>query len=375
MLVALGLLLGLQDPAALDRAVRAGIAEGVYPGAVAVVGTSDRILAARGYGHFTWSATSPVPSPDSTLFDLASLSKVVATTSAVMLLADRGQLALQQPVQRHLPDFVGAGKERVTVRLLLEHRSGLRAGLRLDTLAEDAAQARTLVLAEPLRYPPGERVIYSDLNAMLLAWIVEAVAHEPLDRFVAREVFAPLGMAETRYRPPKALAGRIMPVGLWRGHAIAGELHDQNAVRLGGVAGHAGLYSTGADLARFAQFMLARGVTRDGTPLVRPGAIDMFLRRGPGHRALGWEMRDTTTSDNSAGTRMSAAAYGHTGYTGTSLWIDPERDLFVLLLTNRVFAPRTGRSIAKLRAVRGAVADAAVALCDADPACARGATP
>jgi CubicO group peptidase (beta-lactamase class C family) len=292
-----------------------------------------------------------------------------------MLLADRGQLALQQPVQRYLPDFVGDGKERVTVRLLLEHRSGLRAGLRLDTLARDAAQARALVLAEPLRYPAGERVIYSDLNAMLLGWIVEAVAHEPLDRFVARELFAPLGMAETRYRPPKALAGRIMPVGLWRGHAIAGELHDQNAVRLGGVAGHAGLYSTGADLARFAQFMLARGVTRDGTPLVRPGVIDTFLRRGPGHRALGWEMRDTTTSDNSAGTRMSAAAYGHTGYTGTSLWIDPERDLFVLLLTNRVFAPRTGRSIAKLRAVRGAVADAAVALCEADPACSRGATP
>ncbi len=375
MLIALGLLLGLQDPAALDRAVQAGITGGIYPGAVAIVGTSDRILAARGYGHFTWNGKSPVPSADSTLFDLASLSKVVATTSAIMLLADRGQLALQQPVQRYLPEFVGDGKERVTVRLLLEHRSGLRAGLRLDTLARDAAQARGLVLAEPLRYPPGERVIYSDLNAMLLGWIVEAVAQETLDRFVAREVFDPLGMTETRYRPAKALAGRIMPVGLWRGHAIAGEVHDQNAARLGGVAGHAGLYSTGADLARFAQFMLTRGVTRDGPPLVRRGTVDTFLRRSPGNRALGWEMRDTTTSDNSAGTRMSAAAYGHTGYTGTSLWIDPERDLFVLLLTNRVFAPRTARSIAKLRAVRGAVADAAVALCEADPACSRGATP
>ena len=361
MLVALGLLLGLQDPAALDRAVRAGIAEGVYPGAVAVVGTSDRILAARGYGHFTWNAKSPVPSPDSTLFDLASLSKVVATTSAILLLADRGQLALQQPVQRYLPDFAGDGKERVTIRLLLEHRSGLRAGLRLDTLARDAAQARALVLAEPLRYPPGARVIYSDLNAMLLGWIVEAVAHEPLDRFVAREVFTPLRMAETRYRTPKALAGRIMPVGLWRGHAIAGELHDQNAVRLGGVAGHAGLYSTGADLARFAQFMLTRGVTRDGPPLVRRGTVDTFLRRSPGNRALGWEMRDTTTTDNT-GALLSPAAYGHTGFTGTSLWIDPEHDLFVVVLTNRVFAPRSRRSITELKRIRGEIADAAARL-------------
>jgi CubicO group peptidase (beta-lactamase class C family) len=377
MIIALGLLLGLQDPGALDRAVLAGIADGVYPGAVAIVGTSDRILAARGYGHFTWNGKSPAPHPDSTLFDVASLSKVVATTTAVMLLADRGRLALQHPVQRYLPGFVGEGKDRVTVRLLLEHRSGLRAGLRLDTLARDAAQARALVLAEPLRHPPGEVVIYSDLNAMLLGWIVEAVAGEPLDVFVAREVFAPLQMTETRYRPPRALADRIMPVGLWRGHAIAGEVHDQNAARLGGVAGHAGLYATGADLARFAQFMLRRGARSDGTPLVRPGAVDAFLRRGPGNRALGWEMRDTTTTDNS-GRHMSGATYGHTGYTGTSLWIDPERDLFVILLTNRVFAPRTNRSITQLKVVRGAVADVAVdmaAACAAGPGCARGTTP
>jgi CubicO group peptidase (beta-lactamase class C family) len=376
MLITLGLLLGLQDPAALDRAVQAGITDGIYPGAVAIVGTSDRILAARGYGHFTWNATSPVPDPDSTIFDLASLTKVVATTSSIMLLADRGALALQHPVQRYLPDFVGEGKERITVRLLLEHRSGLRAGLRLDTLARDAAQARALVLAEPLSYPPGERVIYSDLNAMLLGWIVEAVAGEPLDGFVARELFAPLQMTDTRFRPPRALAARTMPVGLWRGHAVAGEVHDQNAARLGGVAGHAGLYSTGADLARFAQFMLRRGVAPDNAPLVRPGVMELFLRRGPGNRALGWEMRDTTTSDNSAGTRMSAAAYGHTGYTGTSLWIDPERGLFVVLLTNRVFAPRTSRSIAQLRGVRGAVADVAVGMaCAAEPECTRGDVP
>jgi CubicO group peptidase (beta-lactamase class C family) len=364
MLLTIGLLLALQDPGAVDRAVRAGISDGVYPGAVAIIGTSDRILLARGYGHFTWDQRSRVPDPDGTLFDVASLTKVVATTTAVMLLADRGRLALQDPVQRYLPGFVGEGKEQVTVRLLLEHRSGLRAGLRLDTLAHDAAEARALVLAEPLRYPPASRVIYSDLNAMLLGWVVEAVTGESLDRFVTREVFGPLGMTSAGFRPSSSQRADIMPVGLWRGHAIAGEVHDQNAARLDGVAGHAGLFVTGADLARFAQFMLRRGTLPDGTVLVRGGAVDVFTRRGAGNRALGWEMRDTTTIDNS-GRFVSAATYGHTGFTGTSLWIDPERDLFVVLLTNRVFAPRTRGSITLLKSVRGAVADGAVALADA----------
>ena len=377
MLLALGLLLAAQDPAAIDRAVLAGISQGVYPGAVVVVGTSERVLLARGYGHFTWNPSSRVPDPDSTLFDMASVTKVVATTTAIMLLADRGQLALQSPVQRYLPEFIGEGKDQVTVRLLLEHRSGLRAGLRLDTLARSAAEARALVLAEPLRYPPATRVVYSDLNAMLLGWIVEAVAGEALDVFVTREVFGPLRMMSAQFRPPKARAATVMPVGLWRGHAVAGEVHDQNAVRLGGVAGHAGMFATGSDLARFAQFMLRRGTLSDGDVLVRAGAVDAFTRRGIGNRALGWESRDTTVADNS-GQYMSAATYGHTGFTGTSLWIDPERDLFVLVLTNRVFAPRTNRSITLLKTVRGSVADAAVGLaesCATTTECAGGASP
>lgn len=363
MLIALGLLLSVQDPAAIDRAVQAGIRSGVFPGAVVVVGTSDDVVHARGYGHFTWEASSPVPDPDGTLFDLASLTKVVATTTAVMLLADRGAVALRQPVQRYLPAFTGDGKDAVTVRHLLEHRSGLRPFLRLDTLARDAATARQIVLAEPLTVPAGTRVVYSDLNAMLLGWIVEVVSGATLDEFVAREVFQPLGMRQAGFRPPRGRRDSIMPVGLWRGHAIAGEVHDQNAARLDGVAGHAGLYATGRDLATFAQFMLRRGTTADGTTLVRSGVVDAFVRRGPGNRALGWEMRDTARTDNS-GRWMSAATYGHTGYTGTSIWIDPARDVFVILLTNRVFAPRTGRSISELKVVRGAVADAATLLID-----------
>jgi len=363
MLALLGLLLALQDPGGVAEAVQTGISGGAFPGAVVVIGTTERVLLARGYGHFTWGAQSPVPDAAGTLFDLASLTKVIATTTAAMELADRGRLPLQDPVRRYLPGFTGPGKDSVTVRLLLEHRSGLRPSLRLDTLARDAAEARQLVLSEPLRYPPGERVVYSDLNAMLLGWVVEAVTGATLDSVAAREIFRPLGMAHTRFRPDRSQRAGIMPVGLWRGHPVAGEVHDQNAARLGGVSGHAGLYSTGLDLARFAQFMLRHGTTADGTALVRSGAVDAFTRRGAGNRALGWEMRDTTSTDNT-GRLMSAATYGHTGFTGTSIWIDPARDLFVILLTNRVFAPHTNRSITLLKRVRGEVADAAVRLAE-----------
>lgn len=361
MLIATALLaLQAGAVAQIDRAVTGGIEQGVFPGAVVVVGTRDTVLLARGYGGLTWSG-SRRPSPDSTLYDLASLTKVVATTPSVMLLVDRGRVALDAAVSSYLPSFTGDGKGVVTVRLLLEHRSGLRAFLPLNTLTKTAAEAKRRVLDEPLTWRPNTRTEYSDLNGMLLGWIVERVSGMALDRFAADSVFARLGMRDTQYRPPRSLRSRIAPVGLWHGHAIAGEIHDQNAARLGGVSGHAGLYSTGRDLARYAQFWLARGRTRSGRRLVRPATAEVFMRRGPGNRALGWEMRDTSSSDNS-GSRMSGRTFGHTGYTGTSMWIDPEGDLFVILLTNRVYAPRTRRSITKLKEIRGKVADGAVAL-------------
>jgi len=347
--------------AQIGQAIADGIQEGAFPGAVVVVGTGDSVLLAQGYGHFTWSPQSPVPDPDSTLYDLASLTKVVATTPSVMRLVEEGRLDLDKPVAQYLPGFVGAGKEAVTVRRLLEHRSGLRAFLPLNELADQSAEARRLVETEALRWEPGTRVVYSDLNAMLLGWIVERVSGSVLADFAAAAVFQPLGMTQTFYRPSRAHRQRIAPVGLWRGHVIAGELHDQNAVRLGGVSGHAGLYSTGLDLARYAQMYLNEGRTARGAVHFQQQTIRSFTQRGPGNRGLGWEMRDTT-DDANTGRLMSDSAFGHTGYTGTSIWIDPVRDLFVIVLTNRVFAPRTGRSIGILKRVRGRVADAAVAL-------------
>ncbi len=345
----------------IEKAVADGIRSGAFPGAVVVVGTSARVLHAEGYGHFTWSSTSAVPDPATTLYDLASLTKVVAATPAIMRLIDAGELSLDDPVQRYLPGFTGAGKETVTVRQLLEHRSGLRAFLPLHTETRAASEAKERVLVEALRWPPGSRVVYSDLNAMLLGWIVESVRGESLATVVESLVFGQLAMDRTGYQPAKSQREWMAPVGLWRGHVIAGELHDQNAVRLNGVSGHAGLYSTGLDLGRYAQAYLNNGRDTAGNVVFSDSILRVFTTRGGGNRALGWEMRDST-SDANTGRLLSDRAFGHGGYTGTSIWIDPAQDLFVIVLTNRVFAPKTRRSITKLKGVRAQVADAAVQL-------------
>jgi CubicO group peptidase (beta-lactamase class C family) len=343
----------------VERSISAGIREGVFPGAVVVIGTRDSILLSRGFGHFNWSAKSPVPDPDSTLYDLASLTKVVATTPSIMLLVEKGQVQLDRPVQYYLPEFSGEGKEEIQVWNLLAHNSGMRAFLRLDTLAHDPATARDIVLREPLRWNPNTRVEYSDLNAMLLGWIIEKVSGMPLDRFATANVFTPLGMSQTMFSPPRAVFRRTAPSNLWHGASISGQVNDQNAARLGGVSGHAGLFSTGHDIARYAQLYLKDGQLSANQHLFLPATVQRFTRRSAKNRALGWESRDTTETVNS-GTLMSPDAFGHTGFTGTSVWIDPVQGVFVVILTNRVYAPRAKKPISRLKEIRGEVADAAV---------------
>ena len=354
------------DAATFDPLVLAGIQRGAFPGAALVVGRHDTILLAKAYGRFTWSASSRVPDPDSTLWDVASLTKVIATTTAMMLLVERGRVSLDSPVVHYLPEFHGAGTAAVTVRHLLTHTSGLRAWLPLNRLAADSAGAMRIVFEQVPRVPPGTRTEYSDFNAILLGEIVRRAGWGgPLDQFAVHDVFVPLGMHQTMFRPPKTLARRVAPTGVWRGHPVAGVVNDQNAARLGGVAGHAGLFATAADLARFAQFMLGEGALPGGPRLLRAETVRAFTavavkaRRGTSARTLGWEALPTGEEVSSAGRLFGPRSYGHTGWTGTSLWIDPERDLFVLLLTNRAYAPRTRRSFTVLKEVRGAVADAA----------------
>jgi CubicO group peptidase (beta-lactamase class C family) len=350
-----------------------GMLRGAYPGAVLVVGSRDMILFAKGYGRLTWSPGSTTPDPDSTLWDLASLTKVVVTTTALMLLVERERVSLDSPVVRYLPEFDGRGTAAVTVRHLLTHTSGLRAWLPLNRLAPDSAAAMRIVFDQTPQVPPGMRMEYSDFNAILLGEIVRCTSGVPLDVFAAREIFTPLGLRQTMFRPPRRVVPRVAPTGVWRGHPVAGVVNDQSAARLGGVAGHAGLFATATDVARFAQFMLREGTPppADGPRLLKAATVRAFTaiavpaRRGASARTLGWEALPTGETVSSAGTLFGPRSYGHTGWTGTSLWIDPDRGLFVLLLTNRAYAPRARRSFTILKEVRGRVADAAARAADA----------
>ena len=358
------------DAATFDPLVLDGIRRGAYPGAVLVIGRRDAIVFSKGYGHLTWSPTSPAPNADSTLWDLASVTKVVATTTALMLLVERGRVSLDSPVVHYLPKFSGRGTGAVTVRHLLTHTSGLRAWLPLNRLARDSAGAMRIVFEQTPRVPPGTRMEYSDFNAILLGEIVRRASGATLDAFAAREIFTPLGLSDLLFRPQRRDARRAAPTGVWRGHPVAGVVNDQNAVRLGGVAGHAGLFGTAAAVARFAQFMLREGAVPGGPRLLKNETVRAFTaiavpaRRGASARTLGWEALPTGETVSSAGTLLGPHSYGHTGWTGTSLWIDPDRGIFVLLLTNRAYAPR-GHSFTTLKEVRGRVADAAALAADA----------
>lgn len=197
-----------------DPLVLGGIRRGAYPGAALVVGRRDTILFAKGYGRLTWSASAAAASADSTIYDLASLTKVIATTTALMILVDRGAVALDAPVARYVPEFTGPGSDAITVRHLLAHTSGLRATLPLHKEAPDSAAALAMLLAATPIARPGTRVVYSDVNAMLLGEVVRRAAREPLDRFATREIFRPLGLTQTLFRPQRRLHARIAPTGV-----------------------------------------------------------------------------------------------------------------------------------------------------------------
>jgi CubicO group peptidase (beta-lactamase class C family) len=335
--------------ATLDRAV----ADSAFPGAYALVGTHDRILASYGAGHLDW-ARSPRPT-DSTMWDMASLTKVVALTSAMMQLVETHRVELDAPVQRYLPAWTGPNKEKVTVRHLLTHSSGLPAWRPLYKEATDAASAMALALATPLDTLPGVRMVYSDIGGILMGEIVRAVTGERIDTYFAKHIAGPLKLRDSMFLPPKSLLDRIAPTEIdpWRQRHLRGEVHDENAAMLGGVSGHAGLFSSARDLGRIAQLYLNRGAL-DGVRIWKPETIVQFTTVQDSlfsNRALGWE---TPNGQNSAGHLMTTPAFGHTGFTGTSIWIDPGDDLFIVLVTNRVNPTRANT---KITAVRQALAD------------------
>lgn len=337
------------------RVLEKGVRDSVFPGAIAVIGSRTRVLSEVAAGRIDWADTAAAPDSH-TIWDLASLTKVIGMTTAMMQLVERRLVALDAPVQRYLPEFTGPGKQAVTIKHLLTHSSGLPAHRTLWLESETPDEARRIVLATPLDTTPGTRYEYSDLGAMIAGWVIERVTGTSLDTYLREQVFEPLKMAGTRYLPSPDDLGRIAPteVDPWRGRHLRGEVHDENAFHLGGVSAHAGLFSSAHDLTRFAQMML-NGGELGGARIVRPATIAQFTRRQDpiSHRALGWE---TPNGTNSAGRRMACPAYGHTGFTGTSIWIDPANDLFVIILTNRV---NPSRANSRIGPVRTTIADAA----------------
>jgi beta-N-acetylhexosaminidase len=343
--------------APVDAVVERAVAQKAFPGGVVAVGKDGALVHLRAFGRLSYDADAPEVRTD-TIYDLASLTKVVVTTTTAMILVDEGRLDLSRPVSAFLPKFRGAGKEKVTVESLLTHSSGLDWGAPLykDTKGKQAFVEK--VEALDLKYAPGTKSLYSDLGVILLGEILERVAGEPLDAFAQKRILDPLGMKDTRYRPGPELLARIAPTERdpWRGRVVRGEVHDENAFAMGGVAPHAGLFGTAPDLARFAQMLLNGGVLEHHR-IVSREVVDQFTRKAgvpDSSRALGW---DTPSPTSSAGERLSPRSFGHTGFTGTSMWIDPERKLFVILLTNRVHPTRENNAVFE---VRRAVADAVV---------------
>ena len=359
----------------IEPLVTEAIARRELPGAVVLAGRGNQILYKRAFGN-----RSVVPSVEpmtvDTIFDLASLTKVVATTTAVMLLVEDGRLRLTDRVADHVPGFERYGKDRITIRHLLTHTSGLRPDLDLEDPFEGVAEAIRRTIEEVPVAAPNERVIYSDINFFLLGHIVERVTHEPLPTFLEARVFGPLGMRDTTFLPPLSLRSRIAPTQSCEPLAwpcdtpaatmLRGIVHDPTARRMGGYAGHAGLFGTADDLAIFAR-MLLNGGRWNGRRVMSPLSVAKMSRRATPDsmvpaRGLGWDI-DSPFSSN-RGELFPVGSFGHTGFTGTSMWIDPVTRTFVIFLSNRVHPDGKG-DVTPLRArvatvVASAIPDANV---------------
>ncbi len=342
----------------VDRVLQAFLDQKAFPGGVLAVGYQGTLAYLQPFGRLSYDDEAPEVTVD-TIYDLASLTKVVATTIMAMILVDEGALELDKPVVDYLPLFLGSGKEDVTVRQLLTHSSGLVAYGDLYNEVSGKKAYLERIQGMELDYEPGSKSVYSDYGMILLGEILERVAGRPMDVFLEERVYGPLGMTDTGFLPGDDLLERIAPTedDPWRGYMVRGEVHDENAHALGGIAPHAGLFSTATDLARYLQMILNGGVF-EHKRIVSRRIVEEWTQRAEvpdSDRAIGW---DTKSAENSsAGNLFSPNSFGHLGYTGTSMWVDPERELFVILLTNRVHPTRENNLI---RQVRPAVADAVV---------------
>jgi serine-type D-Ala-D-Ala carboxypeptidase len=355
-----------QQDAVFARAfelIHQAIADRAFPAASIAVTHRGKLVGLKAFGHFLYEPETPETTTGS-IFDLASLTKVVATTPMAMILYERGLLDLATPVVSIIPEFKTSDSRRqqVTIRMLLAHSSGLPAYEKLFLKTTDRDELLSAALHLPLTHDPGTVAEYSDIGFIILGVALERLAQDALDHFCRQEIFGPLGMAHTTFDPPLHWWSLIPPTAddqSFRERIIQGEVQDENASVLEGVAGHAGLFAAAEDLAGFAHTML-----QGGRPLVRPETLTLFTHRqstpAGTSRALGW---DTPSDPSQSGKYFSPHSFGHLGYTGTSLWIDPQRQLSVTLLTNRTWPDGKNEAI---KQIRPAFHDAVVEALDGD---------
>ena len=366
--------------AELDDVVQRSIDNGEIPGAVLVVGHGGRVIYRKAFGERAILPAREPMTPE-TIFDLASLTKVLATAPAIVKLVEDGKLRVNDPVVRYLPEFASHGKDQITLRMLLTHTSGLAPDPPIAAALVGADALWKEICDESLLAPPGMQFEYSDTGYIVLGKLVERVAGEPLDRYADRMFYAPLRMTHTRFLPPKDWIPQIAPTeeinlppgeqpGSGKGHMLRGEVHDPTARAMGGVAGNAGLFSTADDLARFCQMMLDDGAIAKapGQPAGRRVFAAETVERAvlpenppwvPSLRGYGWDIDSTFSSPR--GELFPIGSYGHTGFTGTSVWLDPESHTFVVLLTNAVH-PYRRPAISSLRSKVATVVAARVAV-------------
>lgn len=329
---------------AVDQAVEPWLAAGKLPGCVVVVGTRSEIVYKRAFGA---RATEPAREPMTldTVFDMASLTKAVATTSSIMVLADRGQILLDQPAARYLPELLRGGRGNVTIRQLLLHTGGFVPDNPLSDYRNGHDGAWEKIVTSTTHWSPGERFVYSDVGFIVLGELVRRVSGKGVDEFARENVFEPLQMRETEFLPEASLRERAAPTEIRNAQRIRGEVHDPRAYGLGGVAGHAGLFSTPKDMSRFAQAWLKKSAPPNGPQLVSTATFDAFVSPHDvptAIRGLGWDMMSPGTKNRGEG--LGLRAYGHGGFTGTLLWIDPEPGFFILFLSNRVYPNGKGEA-------------------------------
>lgn len=334
----------------VDRVINKAIEDEAFPGAVVLIWKDGKTIFEKIYGNFTYDLTTPKVNTN-TIYDLASLTKVVATTTAAMICYDRKLISLDDKVVKYIPEFGVNGKENITIKNLLIHNSGLPAWKKFygrDLKYDDVIKE---IYSSQLEYKSGEKTVYSDLGIITLGKIIEKVSGKTLDVFCKDEIFIPLKMESTFFNPDDSIKKLCAPTEIdnyWRMKTLQGEVHDETSAMLNGVAGHAGLFSTAEDIVKLLSVLINKGKV-DQKTFIKQSTIELFTKRASKEstRAIGWDTK--SDSGSSAGKYFSKNSFGHTGYTGTSIWADPDRNLFVVFLTNRVYPTRENTKIQKVR--------------------------